>query len=60
MKKTYKYQNGIIYVTLPESFNLDYLKEATSDFLKKVISEEMKNGNSNKGDNFRKKQILHR
>lgn len=52
MKKVYEYQNGIICVTLPESFNLDYLKDATSDFLKKVISEEIKNGDSDKSRNF--------
>jgi hypothetical protein len=57
MKKVYKYQNGTIYVTLPDSFNLDFLKEATEDYLKKVISEEMKNGNSNKSNDFTEKQI---
>ena len=55
MKKVYEYQNGTIYVTLSKSCNLGFLKEATSDFLKKVISEEMKNGNSNKSNNFTEK-----
>lgn len=57
MKKVYEYQNGTICVTLPKSRNLNFLKEATSDFLKKVISEEIRNGNSDKSDDFTEKQI---
>ena len=60
MQKVYKYQNGTIYVTLPESFNLDLLKEITEDFLKKAISEDVKNGNSNTSKDFTEKQVLHR
>lgn len=60
MKKVYEYQNGTIYVTLPKSFNTENLKKTTEEFLKKVISEETKNGNSNTSKDFTKKQILHR
>ena len=43
MERTYKYRNGTIYVTLPESCDREKLKKVTEDFLKKVI-----NGGKNK------------
>lgn len=46
MEKVYEYQNGTIYVTLPKSCDRENLKKATEEFLKKVISEEKKNGNN--------------
>lgn len=55
MKKVYEYQNGTIYVTLPKSCDREVLKKVTEDFLKKVISEGIKNGNSNTSKNFTKK-----
>ena len=55
MDKTYKYRNGTIYVTLPESCDREKLKNVTEDFLKKVISGGKKNGNSNTCRNFREK-----
>lgn len=42
MKKTYKYSNGIICVTLLKSSDRERLKKATEEFLKKVIREENK------------------
>ena len=54
MKKIYEYQNGTIYVTLPKSCDRKVLKKVTEEFLKKVLSEEIKNGNSNKSKNFAK------
>ena len=59
MKKTYRYKNGTICVTLSKSYNRENLMKVTEEFLKKVISEELKNGNSNTSKNFREKQILH-
>ena len=47
MEKTYKCKNGTILVTLPESCDREKLKKVTELFLKKVISEEKKNVNSN-------------
>jgi hypothetical protein len=38
MERTYKYRNGTIYVTLPESCDREKLKQVTEDFLKKVIN----------------------
>jgi hypothetical protein len=55
MERTYKYRNGTIYVTLPESCDRDKLKQVTEEFLKKVLSEGSKNGNSNSSRNFREK-----
>lgn len=59
MKKTYKYQNGTIHIAIPKCRNKEILIKATEEFLKKVISEGTKNGNSNTSKNFREKQILH-
>lgn len=59
MRKVYEYQNGTIYVKLPKSCNREVLKKVTEDFLKKVISEGTKNGNSNTSKNFTEKQILY-
>jgi hypothetical protein len=42
MERTYKYRNGTIYVTLPESCDREELRKVTEDFLKKVISEGKK------------------
>lgn len=55
MERTYKYRNGTIYVTLPESCDREKLKDVTEDFLKKVISGGKKNGNGNTRRNFREK-----
>lgn len=54
MKKVYKYQNGIVCISLPKSYNQRNLKKVTEEFLKKVISEEIKNGNSDTSTNFTK------
>lgn len=59
MKKIYEYQNGTVHISLSDSFNQEYLKKATQEFLKKVISEGNQNGNSNTSTNFREKQILY-
>lgn len=55
MEKIYEYENGTIYVTLPESCDREELRRVTEDFLKKVITGGYKNGNSNTRTNFRKK-----
>ena len=56
MEKTYKYKNGTIFVTLPDSCDREKLKSVTEDFLKKVISGGKKeNGHSNSSGDFRKK-----
>ena len=52
MEKTYKYKNGIIYVTSPESCDREKLKKVTEEFLRKVMSEGKKNGYSNKSRDF--------
>ena len=60
MEKVYRRKNGTIFVTLPESCDREKLKEITEVFLKNVIREEHKNGNSNTRANIRKEQVLHR
>ena len=60
MERTYKYRNGTIVVTLPESCDREELRRATEEFLKKVMSEGFKNGYSNTSRDFNEKQILHR
>lgn len=55
MEKTYKYRNGIVYVTLPESCDREKLKKITEEFLKKVINGGENNGNSNTTGNFGEK-----
>ena len=52
MKKIYECKNGTIYVTLPESCDREKLRKVTEEFLKKVISGGMNNGNSNTRKNF--------
>ena len=59
MEKTYKYKNGTIRITLPESCDREKLRQVTEDFLKKVIIGGKNIGNSNTSGDFRKKQILH-
>lgn len=60
MDKAYRYRSGTIYVELPDSCDREALRKVTEEFLKKVISEGKKNGNSNTSTNLREKQILHR
>ena len=55
MERVYEYDNGTIYVTLPESCDREELRRVTEDFLKKVISGGCKNGNDNTRTNFREK-----
>lgn len=55
MHKVYEYQNGTIYVTLPTTCDRKLLKQATEEFLKKVISEEKKHGNINTTRDIREK-----
>lgn len=52
MEKVYKRRNGTIFVTLPESCDREELKRVTEEFLKTVIREGKKNGNSNTRGNF--------
>lgn len=53
MEKKYEFQNGTIYVTLPESCDREKLKKVTEEFLKKVIYGGNKDVNSNSSSNFR-------
>ena len=52
MKRTYKYKNGTIYVTLPETCDREKLRKVTEEFLKKVMYGGVNNGNSNTRRNF--------
>jgi hypothetical protein len=53
MEKIYEFENGTIFVTLPESCDREKLVKITEDFLKKVISGRKENGNCDKSKNFR-------
>ena len=55
MEKIYKTKNGIIYVTIPETCDREKLRKVTEEFLKKVISEGKKYGDSDTSRNFREK-----
>ena len=55
MERVYKYKNGTIHVTLPETCDREKLRKVTEEFLKKVIYEVRNNGNCNTRKNFRKK-----
>lgn len=55
MERTYKFRNGTIHVMLPESCDREKLKKATEQFLKKVVSEGIKNGYSYTSGNLREK-----
>ena len=55
MERIYEYENGTIYVTLPESCDREKLRRVTEEFLKKVIYGGKKNGNSDSSRNFREK-----
>ena len=52
MDKKYKYENGTIYVTIPETCDREKLRKVTEEFLKKVIYGGKKNGNSYTRRNF--------
>ena len=54
MERTYKFKNGTIYVTTPETCDREKLRKVTEEFLKKVINGGKKNGDSNPSRNFRK------
>ena len=54
MEKIYEFENGIIYVTLPETCDREKLRKVTEEFLKKVIYGGTINGNSNTRKNIRK------
>ena len=55
MERTYRFKNGIIVVTLPESCDQEELKKVAKEFLKKAMSGGYKSGNSNSSRNFREK-----
>ena len=52
MEKKYEYENGTIYVTIPEQCDREKLRKVTEEFLKKVIYGGRKNGNSDTRTNF--------
>lgn len=52
MEKKYEYENGTIYVKLPEACDREKLRKVTEEFLKKVMYGGTKNGNSNTCRNF--------
>lgn len=55
MEKVYEYNNGTIFVTLPESCDRERLKKITEEFLKKVIAGGNSIGNINQTRNLTKK-----
>ena len=54
MEKIYEYDNGTIYVTMPETCDREKLRQVTEEFLRKVIYGGVNNVNSNTRKNFRK------
>ena len=55
MERKYEYDNGTIYVTLPESCDREKLRKVTEEFLKKVMYGGINNGYSNTRTTIRKK-----
>lgn len=53
MQKVYRYVNCVVYVDCPDTYDLDQFKAKTENFLRKVIEERLKNGNSNTTRDFK-------
>ena len=58
MQKVYRYVNCMVYVDCPDTYDLDQLKAKTENFLRKVIEERLKHGNSNTSGSINKEQVL--
>lgn len=54
MQKVYRYVNCVVYVDCPDTYDLDQFKAKTEIFLRKVIEERLKHGNSNTTRDFEK------
>lgn len=54
MERIYEYENGIIYVSSPDVSDRRELQKYTEEFLKQVIRERLKNGNSYTSGDIRK------
>ena len=52
MERVYEYENGTIYVMLPETCDREMLRKVTEEFLKKAIYGGLSNGNNNTRRNF--------
>ena len=56
MKKVYRYENGIVQITLPTDKSMVIIRKATEDFLRKIVKmEEIKYGNQYPSKVIRKK-----
>lgn len=58
MQKVYRYVNCMVYVDCPDTYDLDRFKTQTESFLRKVIEERLKHGNSDTTRDFKEEQIL--
>lgn len=58
MRKVYRYDNAIIIILDTNVCTTDRFKKSTENFMKKVIKEQITNGDSNKGRDISEKQIL--
>lgn len=55
MKKIYNYENCRVTIHIPEDTEFqERLRKASENFMRKVMNEEKKNGNSNTRRDFRK------
>ena len=54
MRRTYKYDNAVIHITIPDSAIIN-IHKATNRFLHKVIKEKNQNGNSIKTRTIKEK-----
>lgn len=57
MKKVYRYENGIVQITLPTDKSMVIIRKATEDFLRKIVKmeEEQRRGNQYPSKVIRKK-----
>lgn len=60
MRKTYRYDNALVHIVSLDKYDRENFKKATQEFLKKVMREGKRNGNSDTRRDFREKQVLHR
>lgn len=54
MRKTYRYDNALVHILSLDTYDRENFKKATQEFLRKVIREGARNGNSNTRTNIRK------
>ena len=58
MEKIYTYDNGVIIINKPTNEQLIRIQQATEDFARKLMKENLLDGYVDQSRNIRKKHIL--